>query len=49
MLAEAAQHLRTETSLERIHFVLFDDRARDTFERIWEKLQRELPAGAAGA
>jgi O-acetyl-ADP-ribose deacetylase (regulator of RNase III) len=49
MLGEAAQHLRTETSLERIHFVLFDDRARDTFERIWEKLQRELPAGAAGA
>jgi len=49
MLAEAAQHLRTESSLETIHFVLFDDRSRDTFQRIWDKLQKELAAGAAGA
>lgn len=49
MLAEAAEHLRTETSLETIHFVLFDDRARDTFQRVWDKLQKELAAGAAGA
>ena len=49
MLGEAAQHLRTETSLETIHFVLFDDHARVTFERTWDKLQKELPAGAAGA
>jgi O-acetyl-ADP-ribose deacetylase (regulator of RNase III) len=49
MLAEAAQHLKGETSLETIYFVLFDDRARDIFQRIWDKLQKELAAGATGA
>ena len=49
MLAEAAQHLRGETSLETIYFVLFDTGARDAFQRVWEKLLKELPAGAAGA
>jgi len=49
MLGEAAQHLKGETSLETIYFVLFDDRARDIFQRIWGKLQKELAAGAAGA
>jgi O-acetyl-ADP-ribose deacetylase (regulator of RNase III) len=49
MLAEAAQHLKGETSLETIYFVLFDSRARDTFQRTWDKLQKELAAGAAGA
>src|ERR1700751_2887183 len=49
MLAEAAQHLKGETPLETVYFVLFDSRARDTFQRAWEKLQKELAAGAAGA
>ena len=49
MLAEAAQHLKGETSLETIYFVLFDARARDTFQRAWDKLQKDLSAGAAGA
>src|SRR5271154_1911067 len=49
MLAEAAQHLKGETSLETIYFVLFDSRARDTFQRIWDKLQKDLSSGAAGA
>jgi O-acetyl-ADP-ribose deacetylase (regulator of RNase III) len=49
MLAEAAQHLKGETSLETIYFVLFDARARDTFQRTWDKLQKDLSAGAAGA
>jgi len=49
MLAEAVQHLRGETSLETIYFVLFDARARDTFQRTWDKLQKDLAAGAAGA
>jgi O-acetyl-ADP-ribose deacetylase (regulator of RNase III) len=39
MLHEAAQHLKSETSLEKIHFVLFDDRACDIFTRAWKKLQ----------
>ncbi len=48
MLSEAVQHLQGETSLETIHFVLFDSRARETFERTWDKLQEDLSAGAAG-
>jgi O-acetyl-ADP-ribose deacetylase len=39
MLREAAQHLKGETSLERIYFVLFDDRACDVFTRAWNRLQ----------
>jgi O-acetyl-ADP-ribose deacetylase (regulator of RNase III) len=39
MLREAAQHLKTETSLEKIYFVLFDDRACDVFTRAWNRLQ----------
>ncbi len=42
MLNEAAQHLRGETSLERIYFVLFDDRACDTFDRAWNRMQSGL-------
>jgi O-acetyl-ADP-ribose deacetylase len=41
MLQEAAQHLMAETSLEKIHFVLFDDRACDVFTRVWKKLNTE--------
>ena len=49
MLAEAVQHLKGDTSLETVYFVLFDERARDTFQRTWDKLQKDLAAGAAGA
>jgi O-acetyl-ADP-ribose deacetylase (regulator of RNase III) len=49
MLTEAAQHLKSGTSLEAISFVLFDTRGRDIFQRAWDKLQKELSAGAAGA
>ena len=49
MLGEAVQHLRNETSLETIYFVLFDGPARTIFEKAWEKTKRELAAGAAGA
>lgn len=49
MLGEATQHLKGKTSLETIYFVLFDDAGRDTFARMWEKLRKELSAGAAGA
>jgi O-acetyl-ADP-ribose deacetylase (regulator of RNase III) len=38
MLHETAQHLKSETSLEKVYFVLFDDRACDAFNRAWEKL-----------
>ena len=49
MLAEAAGHLKGDTSLETIYFVLFDERSRDTFQRTWDKLQSDLAAGATGA
>ena len=49
MLCEAAEHLRGETSLERVHFVLFDDDARKIFERTWKNLQTEFSPGTAGA
>jgi O-acetyl-ADP-ribose deacetylase len=49
MLTEAAQHLKCETSLETVYFVLFDSRAHHTFQRTWDKLQKDLPAGAVGA
>jgi O-acetyl-ADP-ribose deacetylase len=49
MLREAAEHLRRETSLERVHFVLFDDDAREIFEKTWKKLNAEFSSGTAGA
>jgi O-acetyl-ADP-ribose deacetylase len=49
MLKEAAEHLKGDTSLDTVYFVLFDERARDTFQRTWNKLQKEYAAGAAGA
>jgi len=49
MLREAAEHLRGETSLETVHFVLFEDTAREIFQRTWKKLQGELASGTAGA
>jgi O-acetyl-ADP-ribose deacetylase (regulator of RNase III) len=41
MLQEAAQHLNGETSLERVYFVLFDDRVCDIFVRAWNRIQRD--------
>jgi O-acetyl-ADP-ribose deacetylase (regulator of RNase III) len=49
MLTEAVEHLKSGTSLETVYFVLFDSRARDIFQTAWDKLQKDLSAGAAGA
>lgn len=49
MVREAAEHLRGETSLETIYFVLFDEAAQGVFERAWKKTQTELASDAAGA
>lgn len=49
MLREAAEHLRGETSLDSVHFVLFDDDAKEIFQRTWKELQAEYPSGTAGA
>ncbi len=49
MLREAAQHLRGETSLESVYFVLFDDVAEGIFKRAWKQIQAEPASDAAGA
>jgi O-acetyl-ADP-ribose deacetylase (regulator of RNase III) len=49
MLREAARHLRGETSLETIYFVLFDEVAEGTFTRAWKQIQMEPASDTAGA
>jgi len=49
MLAEALRHLKTETSVETISFVLFDPDSRDIFQSVWKKLSEEDSSGAASA
>ncbi len=49
MLTEAIQHLKGETSLESVYFVLFDARARDVFQSTWDTLRKDLSTGAASA
>src|SRR5579864_3935319 len=39
MLQEAAEHLKNGSSLQTIYFVLFDEPARDIFERVAKRLQ----------
>jgi O-acetyl-ADP-ribose deacetylase len=38
MLGETAKHLGGESNLEKVFFVLFDDGACDTFQRVWKKI-----------
>jgi O-acetyl-ADP-ribose deacetylase (regulator of RNase III) len=49
MLREAARHLKGETSLETIYFVLFDEVAEGIFTRMWKQIQIETAADTAGA
>jgi O-acetyl-ADP-ribose deacetylase len=49
MLNEAVQHLKGETSLETVYFVLFDSAAFQAFQHTWQQLQKDLAAGAASA
>ena len=49
MLAEVLQHLKGETSLETIYFVLFDAPSRDIFQAAWQTLQKENSTGAFSA
>jgi O-acetyl-ADP-ribose deacetylase (regulator of RNase III) len=46
MLQEAVQHLRGETSLEKIYFVLFDENACEQFRRAWRKIQKDQAKGS---
>jgi O-acetyl-ADP-ribose deacetylase len=49
MLREAAEHLKEPTSLEKIHFVLFDEVAQSVFEQAWKQILAEPASGAKGA
>jgi O-acetyl-ADP-ribose deacetylase (regulator of RNase III) len=49
MLREAARHLKGETSLETIYFVLFDEVTEGIFTRMWKQIQIEPAADTAGA
>jgi O-acetyl-ADP-ribose deacetylase (regulator of RNase III) len=49
MLSETIEHLKGESSLESVYFVLFDARARDVFQSTWDTLHKELSTGAASA
>src|SRR5204862_7727875 len=49
MLREAAQHVKGETSLETVYFVLFDEAAKGVLERVWRKIQDEPARGPAAA
>jgi O-acetyl-ADP-ribose deacetylase len=49
MLSEVVQHLKGETSLQTIYFVLFDSEAFQTFHITWRQLQKEIATGAASA
>lgn len=48
LLEEAILHLKLQPSVEKIYFVLFDDRACDVFTRAWKKLQTGSSASAGG-
>jgi O-acetyl-ADP-ribose deacetylase (regulator of RNase III) len=49
MLTEALQHLKGETSIETIHFVLFDAPSCEIFQSTLQALPKVSPTGAASA
>ena len=42
MLREVAEHLKRPTSLEKVSFVLFDEAARDVFDKVWAEMKGKL-------
>jgi len=47
MLKAVLEHVRNRTSLEKIHFVLYDDAALKAFEEAYQKLTARPQASAA--
>jgi O-acetyl-ADP-ribose deacetylase (regulator of RNase III) len=39
MLSEVAAHLKQDTSVEKVFFVLFDDEALKTFKKVWQRMK----------
>jgi O-acetyl-ADP-ribose deacetylase (regulator of RNase III) len=44
MLEQALLHLQNGSSIETVHFVLFDENASEIFKRAWKRLQTESAA-----
>lgn len=42
MLREVAEHLKGETTLEKVSFVLFDQASLDLFESVWAEMKKAL-------
>src|SRR6266404_8095230 len=49
MLREVAGHLKGPTSLERVHFVLFDARSLAAFEKVWAEMNARGELDSASA
>lgn len=41
MLDEVVKHLKGRTSVERVHFVLFDKPALETFAQVWRTMRKK--------
>ena len=41
MLEEVVQHLKGTTSLQQVHFVLFDQGALDVFQKVWSEMKMQ--------
>jgi O-acetyl-ADP-ribose deacetylase (regulator of RNase III) len=41
MLRECVVHFKGKTTLEKIHFVLFDQASLDVFEKVWKEMQKK--------
>jgi len=44
MLGEVVGHLKGPTTLEKIHFILFDRSALDVFEQVWTQMKGQAKA-----
>ncbi len=42
MLREVADHLKRGSSLQKVYFVLFDEPALKTFEKVWRHMKKEV-------
>jgi O-acetyl-ADP-ribose deacetylase len=50
MIAESIEHLSHKTSLHQIYFVLFDQSALTSFERVWKRMkEKHSSSGKAAA
>ncbi|HEX5410438.1 MAG TPA: macro domain-containing protein [Terriglobia bacterium] len=47
MIGEVLEHLKSHSSLEKVHFVLYDDAALKTFEEAYQTFTRRPAAGKA--